>query len=52
MTTPLTFSKPILDRLHEELQVAIKKNNVSLYRIIQALIWLLKANQSIGLPNC
>jgi len=32
--TPLTFSKPILDELHKELIVAIKKNNVNLYRII------------------
>jgi len=38
--TPITFSKPILDRLHEELLKAVGKNNVSLYRIIQALIWL------------
>jgi transposase len=38
--TPLTFSKEVLDKLHEELQVAVIKNNVSLYRVIQALIWL------------
>ena len=35
----ITFSKPILDELHEALQRAFKKNNTKLYRVIQALIW-------------
>jgi len=36
---PISFSKPIRDKLHEELQRAFKKNNTKLYRVIQALIW-------------
>lgn len=36
---PISFSKPILKKLHQELQIAYQLNNIELYRTIQALIW-------------
>lgn len=36
---PISFSKPILKKLHQELQVAYLLPNINLYRTIQALIW-------------
>jgi transposase len=34
---PISFSKPILDELRKELQVAYKKDSLKVYRMIQAL---------------
>ena len=35
----ISFSKPILEELRKELQIAYKLNNIDLYRMLQALIW-------------
>jgi transposase len=36
---PILFSKSILKKLPQELQVAYQLNKINLYRTIQALIW-------------
>jgi len=36
---PISFSKPILEKLRKQLQVAYERDNLKLYRTIQALIW-------------
>lgn len=37
--TTLTFSKPILEKLQENLLIAMRLSNVRLYRLAQALLW-------------
>ena len=36
---PISFSKPILEKLRKQLQVAYEMDNIKLYRTIQALSW-------------
>ena len=36
----ISFSKPIRERLQNELENAIKLNNFRFYRIVQSLIWI------------
>ena len=37
--TTITISKPILEKLKENLQIAMRLSNVRLYRLARALLW-------------
>jgi hypothetical protein len=41
----LSFSKPIIEQLYQELATAAKLNNLRLYKMVQGLLWVGKGSR-------